>query len=296
MTPTCLAVRIALLTIFPCLPFLLSAQPGLKAHALAGAPSSTTPAPAAGAGAAASPAASNYQTGHVYRLKHKKHIQYNSIITQAFYFRLADIPAGDRPGIFGRGVSAGYLTTVNLKLDRTIRQSMSAGPLAHSEYLIRPIDPVTKICVQKPKCDPDPNPDDTVLAVFVTYYDSIPRYFNKEERLRYSVNQDSALLNLQVYTIIDNDASVVAVDKAKASNPYYRYLSSKKSREQAPQQFNYQFVYAAPHRIGGPAFYEADTSDAREPQPVVGPAGQAYTAALATYKRDLFNESTSPSA
>jgi hypothetical protein len=181
-------------------------------------------AKASAAGGAAT--SGTQETGFVYYLKYKKHLQYAALKTETHYFTKAMFVSNHISQIFGDPVDLKNLVTATFILDRKpIKSVINSGIASFREYDIRLFTKQTTN-ILPPITGNDTTRNDTVLAVTIMYYDSLPRFWNIERssiftksRLRISLTQDTAILKAKI--LYNNFESDIDTNSYAVSNPNF---------------------------------------------------------------------------
>ena len=151
--------------------------------------------------------ASPAMPGFVYFLKHKEHIQYASSRIEIYTFtrgQLHKLP----PVAEVLHIKANTEKRINdsFFLSRHVYSQMHTGFDAFPEYDLSSGKSDTVNLIDSAKGKVDVNEKDTLYQAIVIYYDSIPRFWDKERkwmfsrtRLRVSLSQDSLTLNAKLF-------------------------------------------------------------------------------------------------
>jgi hypothetical protein len=163
----------------------------------------TKPAAAGAAPSGGGSTSTTPQTGFVYKLRYKKHLQYNASQIDTFYFTYRQLVHYGRKKVFNLTVDDAKVISTTFYFDRKVVAKPSSDPINLTDYDMRTLNVLTD--VQTTDIDPSKvkklGEDDTVLIVKFEYLDSLPRYWAGRpsslfirHRLRLSITQDTALL------------------------------------------------------------------------------------------------------
>jgi hypothetical protein len=198
-----------------------------------GASTATTSSSGSGS-ATPSSSSGTSQTGYVYYLKYKQHIQYATARTETYYFKRSDLST--IKNILGIDSPAFKTISATFILDRSIDNAVGRTYKNIQQFDIRSFTTqVTSNNGLSPKDSSTGNikplnPNDTAVTITVLYYDSIPRYWEvernsnifKKSRLRLAITQDSAILKNRPYYI--NSDYYLIKHTTKITNPTYQPL------------------------------------------------------------------------